>query len=289
MRYALVTPLTVGVNSNPGWHLITAGIRYWLRREDPEATFTNVGMLEDDPAGWEVAQKEADKIVFCGNPRFNGTEAKVWHDWGIWDRILRTGKPFIDAWAGSACAFSDYTDPHKMAQHLLTVGKNRAVLEHEAKAERIIARDKTTELLCKTVNPNTTLLPCSTYYARLEYGIEPGEKNRDAIVLRCMPGHEWIIGRARALQRQLDNCPIIVHCHQDWKWAMTASPICMSDPAELLRFYSHVKTLHSFRLHASIPALSLGAKVVDYAIDSRADALRPFGLTSVPFMNFGMS
>jgi len=246
-----------------------------------------VDLIADDPEGWEIAAQQADKVVLCGNPRFNRTESKVYWDWDIWRRIAESGIPFIDAWAGSACPFSEYSTPEEMATKLLAVAKNRRVLQYEAKAERIIARDKTTELLCKTVNPNTVLLPCSSQYARLEYRVEPEAKQYHAIVVREMPGNEWILAKAQRLKDRLKNCFIVAHSYDAWKWASSLSPICISDPLELLRFYARVDELHSFALHASIPALSLGARVTHYAIDSRADILKPFGLASMPFTQFG--
>jgi hypothetical protein len=85
----------------------------------------------------------------------------------------------------------------------------------------------------------------------------------------------------------MQPCHVVVHSYADWKWAERLRPLCLSDPAELLEFYSRVDRMHSFRLHASIPALSLGANVTDYAIDSRCLTLEPFGVASVPFTRFG--
>ncbi|GAH69767.1 unnamed protein product, partial [marine sediment metagenome] len=39
----------------------------------------------------------------------------------------------------------------------------------------------------------------------------------------------------------------------------------------------------SIRLHASIPALSLGCKVINLSIDTRSDALELFNISSVPY------
>lgn len=292
MKYALITPL-VRVGANPGWSFITAGIMHWLRARDDDATFMMIDMVLDDPEGWEIAEKQADKLVLCGNPRFNSTEEKTYHDWQIWERIAHAmdrGIPFIDAWAGSAWPFGAYVDAEDAAMKLLGIQKNLDVLAHERRAELLIARDRPTELLFKSVNPNTMFLPCSSVDAAKEYGIVagPGEyREYDVILLRKMPGDEWILANAARLRKVLHRCRVVTVDYNGWKWAADLDPEYIADPSELLRLFSYAKEVHSFRLHASIPAFSLGATVMHYATDSRCLALEPFAIRSAPFTSFG--
>lgn len=284
MIYSLIT--TLEAHGNPGSELITDGIKHWIKNNDPDATFTYIEMCKPDPEGWENAKK-ADKLVFCGNPRFNTTENKVWWDWDIWKCIFRSGKPFIDAWAGSAVPHWNISTPEKMAKQLLTIKKNVEVLKtHESRAEMIIARDKTTFLLCKEFNPNTVLLSCSSQYAKYENNITSGSKDYNAICLRKMPGDEWILKKVLALKAKIEPCIVMCHSYNDLEWAKELNPVVINDPKKLLDFYSHVNKLHCFRLHGSIPAYTLGADVVYYYNDSRKDTCSYFPIRTVPYTQF---
>lgn len=278
MLYALVTSVAVSENINPGSHIITAGIRHWLRQQDHEATFITVNMLAPDPQGWQRA-KHADKIVFCGNPRFNETEKTTYWDWDVWTNILATGKPFIDAWAGSAVAFQKAYNHENVAARLAKVEKNKRILEMQSKAECVIARDEATALLTGGM-----LLPCSSYYAATEYGVRPQIRTTNAITVRNMPGDEWLLDVWAKLKARLEPCLIIAHSIHDYRFAERLKPMLISDPLELLKVYATVKKLHSFRLHASIPACSLGCKVTNYYTDYRGQTCNAFpAINNVPF------
>lgn len=279
MKAALVTPTQAGgPNGNPGWVYITSGIKRHLRGLG-FTDFLAVDMMADDPAGWREA-RSADLLVMCGNPRFNATEERVWWDWGVWDRINATighGVPFFDAWAGSAVPFG-CKDP---LGTLLAVEKNRAVLAWESRATRLVARDKDTKALFDTIHPGAELLPCSSSLAPLELGVEPGEKAYSAVILRRMPGHKL---KVRELAESLpDPCHLVAVNAQDAEAFRDLNPLLIPDPVELLRFLARAGCVHSLRVHASIPAHALGADVVHYAIDSRADTVTPFGICVVPF------
>lgn len=291
MRYALIAPVIN--NLNPGCHFITMGVKYWLRQLDPTATFFTVDMLQDDPSGWEVVMSQADKLILCGNPRFNGTEAKVFWDWDIWGRInqaIDKGIPFIDAWAGSAWEYSwrfgvQPETPAQITARLLKIKKNCDILKHEARAELLIARDHATEIMFKTVSDKVQLLPCCSFNAAKWCEIESQKKDINAIVIRSMPKQEWLIERLKKIQAFWKPCLIVSTTCNDWLWAKNAglATTLINDPLDLLHLYSRVGVLHSFRLHASIPALSLGAKVRNFETDSRAATLSLFDIQSVPF------
>ena len=87
-HYALIAPIHTGSDSNPGWHFITAGIEHLVRLADPEAVFLEVNMLAPDPA-WQIVAANCRAMFFCGNPRFNTTEEKVFWDWRVWERIQK--------------------------------------------------------------------------------------------------------------------------------------------------------------------------------------------------------
>lgn len=292
MRYCLITPIEKG--GNPGCQIITAGIKGYLRKHDNQAEFLTINMVKPDD--WAKVEKTADKLVFCGNPRFNQTEAKTYWDWGVWKHILELydkGMPFIDAWAGSCVGFQEYTsnpNPCNVFDILMGVRKNRDILQFEAKAERLIARDKPTELMFQTVSKNVELIPCCSIYAKNEYRIESGKKDYNLIVLRSLPGNEWLLDKIAKVQKQMSKdkpCILLVTTKQDLEWCQKVKPMGVYEPEELLKLYARTDEMVSFRVHASIPAYSLGAKVTDYYYDSRCETTKLLGIKSLPFTTFG--
>jgi hypothetical protein len=62
--------------------------------------------------------------------------------------------------------------------------------------------------------------------------------------------------------------------------------LLVTHPRELLRLLARAARVLSFRLHASIPALSLGCEVADVAFDARSLTLRLFGVESIRLDEF---
>lgn len=290
--YGLIGTQNRTANINPGCHYITDGIRWLIRRIDPTAQFLPIEMLEDDPAGWDVALSQTDILLLCGNPRFNLDKRGVYWDQDIWRRIVQAtdaGIPFIDAWAGAAHPFP-LCDDQEMVDAIAAIPKTKMILAHESRAALCIARDRITAQLLEGHNDNTVLLPCSAWYACAEYGVAPAPKDCHCIALRMMPGYPWIIDRALAIQAALERelpTYIVAHLPEDYWWIKARRDVpnllCLPDATSLLRFYARVDKLLSFRIHASIPALSLGTQVCNVSIDSRSLTVGEFGIESIPF------
>lgn len=293
MQIALVTPLHYDVTGNPGWFFITDGMKWLMRQVDPAVTFLPVDMIRPDEAGWRIVMQQADCVILAGNPRFNWTEATTYWDWDVWRPILKAieaGIPFVDGWAGGS-----HPPPlrrlDEMVAALARLRKTQQLLEFEAKAGLCIARDAVAYHLLRRANSRTYLLPCSSWFAARWHHVAASRKDCHAINVRCVPGEEWIVDRLVALQRVLSHerpTYLIAHAYGDYAWAKSVRPdipnlILSNDPESLLRLYARVDKLLSFRLHATIPALSLGARVCDMAIDSRSLAVREFGVHSTPY------
>ena len=81
MRIGLITP--EGTDINPGSRMITAGIRYLLRRAVPDAVFVPIQMLERD-VSWKRRRRvmssscAAIRAFQCTNrPSGNATSGKT--------------------------------------------------------------------------------------------------------------------------------------------------------------------------------------------------------------------
>lgn len=293
--YGLIGAHNPLADGNPGCRFITDGIRWLIRQIDPAAVFMPVELLHEDAAGWSSVLNQADALLLCGNPRFNLDPTRVYCDFGIWRNVLDAvdaNIPFIEAWAGAAHPFP-LSDVATMAQEIASLKKIETILGHESRAACCIARDKVAYTLLGAANPNAKLLPCSTWHAAAEHNITSQEKDRHCITLRKMPGNSWIIDRALELQRELeDELPtyVLVHSTADRRWVATRRRVhnllCITDAESLLRFYARVDKLLSLRIHGSIPALSLGARVCSLSMDSRSLAVDEFGISSVPFLEF---
>src|SRR3546814_16229471 len=70
-----------------------------------------------------------------------------------------------------------------------------------------------------------------------------------------------------------------------YEWAISngIDATLISDAGSLLRTYARCNMVVSLRVHAAIPAASLGCEVALLAIDSRALITEPFGIPISPF------
>lgn len=294
MIVGLVAPWNVACTGNAGAHMITAGIRWLVRQAVLDALFVNIEMLRDDPAQWEAAMA-CDALVLCGNPRFSLSE-DAWWEAGIWHRLLqarRAGIRVIDAWAGACVGLgsSVHQGLDSQADELLALLRNRVALDHAGQLTGTITRDALAQRLYERAGVPSMLLPCSSWWARDDLASGGRDRDRRAIVLLGMPGHDWLPNAVWLLKQLMaggsDPVPVwtVATTRNDYAWARehALEVDLVTDPASLLRLYGACDQVASFRIHASIPAASMGAAVATFAVDSRAQVCEPFGLPVTPF------
>lgn len=299
MIIGLITPSGTSCLSNAGAHMITAGIRWLVRQAVPDALFVNIEMLRDDPAQWDAAMT-CDALVLCGNPRFSLSDNEWWEA-GIWKRLLhvrRAGIRVIDAWAGACVGLDSGAESlDAQADELLALPRNREACEHARQITGCIARDALAQRMYERAGVPSALLPCSSWWAGHELGATHLAhyvlRPLNAIVLLGMAGHDWLPNAVRALvgRMQPGDAQLAAHVWtvattwSDYVWAREhgLDVRLVTDPRSLLRLYGACNTVASFRIHASIPAASMGASVATLAVDSRARICEPFGLPVTPF------
>jgi len=294
-HYFLLTPVCEDAHTNPGSSLITDGVKYLIQQADRNAVFFNVNLLQHDEATWEYALKEADAIVLCGNPRFNLTEETEYWDWDVWSWIhkaIQAGIPIADLWAGAS-----YTLPlrsiNEMADSILEVKKNQRVLEYEQRVDLKIARDQLAQRVLLHSGGNVYRFPCSSWWAKDYHKVTPREKQIHCVTPTALHIRDWpeLLPAVLRMQARLSvekPTYVIVHDIQEYRWISQKCPeiknlLCIYNHKDLLQFYAGVDKLISFRVHASIPALSLGAQVCHLSIDSRSIALDEFEVSSVNY------
>lgn len=276
MKYCLITPQSTRSRQNPGWLMITAGIKYLIKQADKNAEFDEVDLYKW-PQTKDFERSKIDRFVICGNPRYDQGRAGEWLWEGILKKIRRYGIPVIDAWQGSASElgleFIEAFDILKASEKNQNIIK---LFKHALPHSKIITRDKLAQKLNESAGLNSVLMPCSSFWAAKEYGIEP-EKNKTEkiVVIYNMPGYSDVIGILRTLSR---THRIIATTIQDMSWAddINLKHELINDPVDLLKLYAKCEEVISYRLHALIPAASLGASVFYCAIDSRFYTCEPF-------------
>jgi len=287
VRIGLITPTDIGVSANAGWHQITAGIRWLLRAAIPEATFVTLSMLDDRAEDWRAAAA-CDMVVLCGNPRFSMSEGAAFWENGIWERLLelhQVGIRVLDAWAGATFPHSE--EPRSvddMAAAIAAFPGRARCLEVAKKLPLHITRDATMQRIYELAGVKSVLLPCSSWWAAREYGVAPGPKDWDVLLAHRLD-QGWFPDALRAVARRMTWPRIIAPTWADYDWARLNGfkPELITDPASLLRVFARTQRLFTLRVHAAIPAASVGAAVAIAAIDSRVTTCEPFGLTSVRF------
>lgn len=307
MHLALIAPCSTSSASNAGAHMITAGIRWLLRRAVPGVRFSLVEMLRDAPDQWAAAAQTADAFVLCGNPRFS-TSADAWWEDGIWQRIADAaavrGARVIDAWGGACLALPEpgmVLDVPASARHLVGFRRiaERVGPRMRASGMRAIARDDVAQACYEALGVPSVRLPCSSWWAQREHGVQirswADDGRQNSIILLRLDGHEGAAEALRILPARIATLPgargrdlptrIIATCVQDYAWAREQGlddVQLITDPPSLLRVYALSNVVVSLRIHASIPAASLGASVCTLAVDTRARICDPFGLPHQP-------
>ncbi len=294
MIIGLITPADTSCLANPGWHLITAGIRWLVRQAVSDASFIIIDMLRDDAEQWAAAMR-CDALLLCGNPRFSLSDGDPWWECGIWQRLLAAqmaGVRVIDAWAGACYPHAEpYPDLDEMAGRIEALPRNQAALQVARQLTGVIVRDALALRIYQRAGIPAKLLPCSSWWAKREYRVKSdylfhAGAPPNALVLTSLEGHDWAPETLRLLPQMIAASHHgrgwavmqIATTWRDYVWARGAGldPRLITDPESLLRIYARCNAVASFRVHASIPAASVGCAVATLAIDSRANALEQF-------------
>lgn len=286
MRIALISPIALGADGNPGWFMITQGIRNLVRRAVPAATFMYVDMIDDNPIHWGAAAT-CHAAILCGNPRFT-LSAPSWWEGPIWHRLLQlqaSGITVIDGWSGAAYAVGTTRSLDEMAEDIMALPRNQEFIRYAGAIAGRITRDPLMQRIYEMQGIESVQLPCSSYW--VAQGGE-AERTRNAIVLGPLPRLAALAGAIRNAAMSLSPVDIIAATWNDYLWArnvgLDAQLVC--DTESLLQLYQGYANVLTFRLHCAIPAAAMGAAVHLVAIDTRAMACEAFGIPVTPMPEF---
>lgn len=291
-RYALITQTPDSDNINPGSTLIANGIEYLISRADRNADFFFVCQDHYITEEWDAIRHSADYLIFAGGPRINShPTSTLYCDFDIWDHISQAmdlGVKVMDLFVG-ATHYLPLRDKNEMVKTLITIPKNEKVLTNYRDMKCVIARDELMQMiLCRVLDYDVPHLPCASMYAKDHFKVKGAlEKEYHAVVFRKLPGNEWLIPKlceaADDFQKEDGKpCHFIAHTEADKKWISEMYPLIsngvkvLGDSREMVEFYAKADRVLSLRLHASIPALSLGARVTNVGVDSGVFAFHAF-------------
>ncbi len=282
-------------NPNPGDVLIKDGVKYLITRADPGLPiFCDVSPFGRDERVWNLVMKEADYLMIAGRPRLGLFAVKLHCDYYFWKDVMAakaSGIVTADLWAGSGFPGWDVNRALELFDRDPTLAE---VIGYESQLDYVVVRDSLAYQTLARKSVQADLLPCSTCWAPDWYGIEPHEKTINAVVLRAMPSHPWVLDRCIKWHRQLlDDKPtfFLAHGTPDYEWFLERHGpderlMCIYDPRSLLEFYARVDKMVSFRVHGTIPALTLGARVFHVATDIRSLSVRELGVEPVYYTEF---
>lgn len=272
---------------------ITHGCKYLIRQADPEALFLPVSNTQYDSGDWKILFKEADCLVLAGMPLYDLGDVRVYWNYDIWEHINTArslGIPIVDLCGYSSCPLPGAGD-EVMSSKILPTERTQRLLKIQSKFKMVLTRDTCAGMIASTVVPKVEVLPCCSFYAHKFYGTQRAERRFNAVIYRFLPGQEWVVKAlyevALRLSEERQTYLVFHNKHAYW-WAKARLPesaklICIYDPESLLRFYARCDKVVSIRLHASIPALSLGCRVLNVSIDTRSNALDQFGVSSTQY------
>ncbi len=294
-KYCFLTLTDTAPDLNPGSILISDGIKALVHLADPDAVLQDISLFRYNALHWQAMLENTDAIFLCGNPRFDPSDTSFFwltdllefmskaHDQGI-----KVGDLFF----GSAFPLP-LKDIPIMATELLFSSRNVKTATYLAGFDLLVSRDPLSQHICDTEIGDGVLLHDSTFWAKDYYGITSGKKLYNCVSIPALNCTQALVEELVLISFRLGEekqTYLLCHCLDQYRFIKDHFPnslnvILIWDPRSLLRFYSHVDKLVSCRLHGSIPALSLGAKVMNISVDSRSAAFDFFGFSSVSYVD----
>lgn len=281
MKYCLVTPTEFTEYSNSGWHFITAGIRHLIKLADPEAVFGDVSFFDESKWPRDLIFSKYDWIVICGNPRYDGTELDDWLYYGMLSRIMkiknRINISVLDAWQGAGAPLGKSTSEN--VEMLAAKQRNRNIVQLLKDMDaKVISRCPTSHELNNYLGLKSEYMPCSSYWGVKEFRVPKYNPYKKIVIPYRMHGFEGAKGILRTLSRTHQVISTNAYDAEFCCDIGVSSPL-VTNPEALLVLYSQCEEVISFRLHAAIPAASIGCAVHYLAIDSRGEVCEPFGIS----------
>jgi len=265
----MVEPVCRGDGFNPGWDMINAGIRHLFRLAVPAAEFVSLPMLRPWDDKHKSTAKTCDYLVLAGNPRYDMGEHR-WLYAGVIDQMLETGVKLIDAWGGSAVSVGN--GKHHDAARLSKNPRNLEIIERLRKFHAVIVRDHTAQLVNDIVGLESIELPCSSWWAARELGITKRGGNERVLIAQNVSHVSEIV------QTPGYRVVAINRFDRDFCKDRGIDAELVPTARGLLDIFAGCAEVISCRLHAAIPAASLGCKVGIVAIDTRAETADAFGI-----------
>jgi hypothetical protein len=290
---------------NPGDILILRGMEYLITQAEKnlgvEPLFSQANLFdrldsEDDNLTWSLVNKRAQTAIFAGTPQFNKDGCGA-HVRNLIERMkVAKSQGLLTAyfWLGSGYTEHSYTKEEAVSKML---APNLEIFKELSQcADFIITRDEiTNELLTRGGVPNTRFLDC-VFYTPEWFSVTKQPDEFNLIVLRGKENPEECKRIAKAslnLEQFFDGeYPLyyLVHEEREYLWWQQFIPkerlICVCLPNDLLRIYSKVHQMISFRVHGSVVALSLGKQVMNVLNDSRSNILETVGVSSISQSNY---
>jgi len=291
--YYFLTSVNVGPGLNAGSRLISDGIKALVKRADPDAILQDLTLFNYDKQSWSAIQDTAKGIFLCGNPRFDMSETPAFWLTDLLDIMLVAQKRGIkigDLFLGAALPLP-YGSTQTAVKTLMCFKRNQATLDKLSKFDLVITRDKIAQEMCEQKFITSVLLADSTLYAKEYLHVDPKQKIYNCVTIPSLNCSESLIKKLYKIKEQMGQTKqtyFLCHARNEYLLAKSVIKdirdlIIIYDPRALLKFYAQVDKLVSCRLHGSIPALSLGAKVVNIAMDSRALSYDNFGCASIDY------
>lgn len=286
MRYGLITPPAGTIEGNAGWFFITAGIKSLIKQQDKEATFEYLDFFDLDKWPTDEELKGFNKLVICGNPRYDLSTDDTWLYHGMLDALNRihknTGVGIIDGWQGAGAPLG--ASISESIEVLTSNQRNQNIVKllKQMKA-KVITRCPISQGVNEALGLNSVQRPCSSFWGARSLPVpDAGPRTRKVVIVNDLGGYHGSLALVRTLGRTHE---IIATNGDDARWCERENLnfSLVYSPKSLCTLYKECEEVISFRLHAAIPAASLGAKVWFAAIDSRVCTTVPFGIPSADY------
>lgn len=297
MKYLLISPHKLLVDSNAGWSFITAGIMNLLKQADKDAEFETFDGF--DNMEWQDAKYFSgfQWVVICGNPRYDlGKDVEAWLYVGMFKKLSElqklAGFKVLDAWQGSGVPLG--MERSKAISSMQASPRNKKIVDllKEMNAS-VITRDALTQTFNQVSGLPSIELPCSSYFAPEYYlfadsavSFELSELKRKVVIARNLDGYDGAKAILRTLSRTHE---IIATKGEDAEYCARENirHTVVWNPRDLCLMFLECEEIISFRLHVVIPSAAIAkitqARLFYSAIDSRGETCRAFG---IPFEDY---
>lgn len=299
-KYFLLTD-TDCQDPNPGDIFIGQGVEVAIRKAEDElgniAVINKMNIFTYKQEVWDRMYEEADYLVVGGTPQLGMHVPDRFND-DFYKRLFKArekGIRVVNLWAGICHQNLDMTKEEQandiVTRHGDFIKRNFIVYD------LIIVRDSLSELVLHKCGIKAKHLADSVFMHTIWWNRDDLRSIKkcsyDLVIMKNMGvNNDKLVERIKDSYKHFkEDRPLFILCHDIRDYMIfkdkLENVICVNNPDELMWFISRARKVLSFRVHGSIPAITMGLEVCNIRLDSRSNNYDDIvGVDSITWKDF---